>query len=353
MGTPPRVYNLAEIERALPDLDTVIASQAAAFIAYSSGRADVAPVQHLDFGNPGDYCVKSGFLKGGASFVVKVAGGGFHNNAAKGLPTYDGCMLVFSQTTGLLEGLLLDKGYLTDLRTAAACALAARVLAPADLECIGVVGTGIQCRWQLRLLRAATRCRRVLICGRSAAKLDAAKRDVERGWPEDGGGAGGGFRVETTRDVADVCRRCRLIVTTTSAKAPVLTAAHAAMLRPGTHITAMGSDGIGKQELDAAVLARAAVVVADSREQCCSFGEVSHALAAGALARAAVRELGELVSGAGGANGDAAAARGREGISIFDSTGVAVQDVAVAELAFNTLERRGGGGSGAGAASRL
>ena len=320
----------------------------------------VAPVQHLDFGNPGDYCVKSGFIKDGASFVVKVAGGGFHNNTAKGLPTGEGVMLVFNQITGLLEGLLLDKGFLTDLRTAAAGALAARVLAPADLECIGVVGTGVQCRWQLRLLRAATKCRDVLICGRSPEKLAAAKRDIERGWPGDdvgdssgggGGGGDGGFRVETTQDVADVARRCRLIITCTSAKTPVLTAAHAALLRPGTHVTAMGSDGLGKQEVAVEVLARATVVVADSRDQCCAFGETSHALAAGVITKDVVRELGELVTANGEANDAAAAIRG--GISVFDSTGVAVQDVAVAEMAFHALANEGGGGSGSGAAPRL
>eukprot|EP00729_Bicosta_minor_P013633 gene13633-6802_t len=242
----------------------VINAMAEAFISYSKGQCEVAPVQHLQFNGEesGDFCVKSGFVKGGGHMVVKIAGGGFPGYGSSGL------MAVFSQTTGVLDGILLDNGWLTDLRTAAAGALFAKHLAPKDVSAIGVLGTGVQARFQLLLLKEVTECRRVVLWGRRQEGRDSCAADLAKL----------GYDVTTTESVGDVTAQCNLIVTVTSSTEALIKEEHA--LLPGTHINAFGSDGVGKQELDASVLARADLVVADSLEQCCAFGEVSHAVAA-------------------------------------------------------------------------
>ena len=253
--------------------------------------------------------------------MVKVASG-FPGNAALDLSTSSGAMLLFSQRTGHLQGVLNDEGWLTDLRTAAAGAVAARYLAPKAVTAIGLVGTGMQARFQASLLKHVTSCRRVVLWGRTESKIAACRDDLERD----------GFTVTTTTDVNAVVEQCNLIVTTTSARAPLITRA----FLPGTHVTAMGSDGLGKQEIDGAVVAavqrEGGLLVADSKAQCLAFGEISHAVAAGegagagaAVDETLVIELGDLINRpelhrGGGPGGD-----DDMRVTIFDSTGVAAQ----------------------------
>ena len=341
----PRVFTLAQIQAALAHDPQSSAAQVVdaieqCFVNMSSGRATVAPVVHLGPFDPtgalvNDACVKCGFVNadaGGEHFVVKIASGGFAHNRERGLPTADGLMVVFSQTTGMLEGLLLDQGYLTDLRTAAAGAVAARYLAPPDLQCIGVLGSGIQARFQVRLLASVTACRNVVMWGRSPERTREACADVEA--------MGLGFSCRAVGSAAEVAAQSRLIVTTTSSKKFLLRRRD---VRPGTHITAVGADGIGKQELDPAIVGDADVVVADSRRQCVEFGELSHAVTAGLLVDANVIELGAFISGAR-VKGSQNLRRQRDDmrITVFDSTGVGIQDVAISSLVLKKLVAHGG-----------
>lgn len=122
---------------------------------------------------PGDVHLKYGYIQGDAYYVIKIASG-FYENQKLGLPSSNGLMLLFCQKTGELLSILLDEGYLTDLRTATAGAIAAKYLAPRKVNCIGIVGTGTQARLQLRNLKRITDCRNVIVWGPHKQELDPA-----------------------------------------------------------------------------------------------------------------------------------------------------------------------------------
>jgi ornithine cyclodeaminase len=309
------VIELPEIRRALEGLD-VLPLIERGFVAYSEGRAVVPPVGELIL-DEGETHIKYGFIRGEPWYVIKIASG-FYKNPERGLPSGDGMMLLFSQSTGEPVATLLDRGHLTDVRTAAAGAIGARYLAPGHVERIGIAGTGVQARVQLRHLKPITECRSVLAWGRSEDKLEAYRRDVEAE----------GFDVALTRDPADLGATCQLIVTTTPATEPLLRADD---IRPGTHITAIGSDAPHKQELDPGILSRASLVVADSRAQCRERGEIARALDAGAISPDQVSELGDVIAGR------APRRTSDDQITVFDSTGVAVQDIQIASAVARAL----------------
>jgi ornithine cyclodeaminase len=314
-----QIYTLTQIKQAVTGLDLSQAIEEG-FIAYSEGRVVVPPVGELIFEKPpGDTHIKYGYIKGDPFFVIKIASG-FYENPALGLPSGSGLMLVFSQTTGIVESILLDEGFLTDLRTALAGRIAAKYLAPRKINCIGVVGTGIQARMQVDYLKTVTPCRKVLAWGRHPEHLQAYKKDMEQL----------GFYVRTTQEIQTVGDSCNLIVTTTPAREPLLSIDH---IRPGTHITAMGSDTADKQELDAAILSRADCVVADSIAQCGQRGEIHKALDAGLLRIENVVELGQVIR-------DKTLGRTSNAqITVADLTGVAVQDVQIAAAVVQALQK--------------
>jgi ornithine cyclodeaminase len=303
-----RIVELEEIQGVLEGLD-VLPLIEEGFVAYSEGRAVVPPVGELIL-DEGETHIKYGFIRGEPWYVVKIASG-FYGNPERGLPSGDGLMLLFSQHTGQTVAALLDRGHLTDVRTAAAGAIGARYLARHRVERIGVAGTGVQARLQVQHLEPVTDCRSVLAWGRSDERLAAYRRDLEAR----------GFDVAVTKDPAELGASCDLIVTTTPATEPVLGADD---IRPGTHISAIGSDAPHKQELDPGILARASLVVADSRSQCRERGEIAHALDAGAISPDQVSELGEVIAGKAPRRLD------DDQITVFDSTGVAVQDIQIA-----------------------
>lgn len=155
------IIGLSEIRAALPGVD-LLAAMERAFLNYSSGKAVVPPVGELVFEEPpGDVHIKYGYVRGDGYYVVKIASG-FYHNAQLNLPSSNGLMLLFDQRSGELKAILLDEGHLTDLRTAAAGAVAARYMAPSLVHRIGIIGTGIQAEWQLRLLSGVVDCARVL-----------------------------------------------------------------------------------------------------------------------------------------------------------------------------------------------
>ncbi|MFT4538118.1 MAG: ornithine cyclodeaminase [Planctomycetota bacterium] len=312
-----RVISIESIKRALADID-VLPLIEEGFIHYSAGRAVVPPVGELELPDGGVH-IKYGFIREEPYYVIKIASG-FPSNAQHGLPTGDGLMLLFSQRTGQPVALLSDGGHLTDVRTAAAGAVAARALAPKEVKCIGVLGTGVQARMQVEYLTRTTDCRQLVAWGRNPEACGRYRSDM----------ISKGFRVEIASTPQEVAQRSRLLVTTTASVTPLLTAAD---LCPGTHINAIGSDTPAKQELAADALARADIVVADSRSQCELRGEIARASEAGALDFARVIELGDLLAG------KATGRVSQDQISVFDSTGVAVQDIQIATaVAARTLD---------------
>jgi ornithine cyclodeaminase len=313
-----RVLTLDEIKAALPSVD-LTGEIEKGFVAYSRGESVVPPVGELVMQDPpGDVHIKYGYLKGGDYYVIKIASG-FHENPKLGLPSSNGMMLLFSQKTGQAEAVLLDEGYLTDVRTAVAGSIAAKYLARKGVSRIGIVGTGMQARLQLEYLAPVTDCRDVLVWGRDRKKLDAYASDM----------TSLGFTVATTKHVVDIEKTCDLIVTTTPATAPILTGS----LLPGTHVTAMGSDTHDKQELDPAVLRNADLVIADSISQCLERGEICQALKCNAIKVSDIVELGSIIAG------DIDGRTSDEQITVADLTGVAVQDIQITTAVFEIIQK--------------
>jgi ornithine cyclodeaminase len=310
-----KIIQLEQIKEVLPSIDLLPAIEEG-FAAYSAGAAVVPPVGELLL-DGGDVHIKYGYLKEDKYYVIKIASG-FYGNPELGLPSGNGMMLLFDQKTGEPVSILLDEGHLTDVRTAVAGAIAAKYLAPQNIERIGVVGTGIQARLQLLYLAPLTDCRDVIVWGRGDEQLSRYAGDMK----------GHGFSVETTREAVDIMKSCNLIVTNTPSVAPLLDSSG---LRAGTHITAVGSDTPQKQELDPAILERADLVVADSISQCLVRGEIHKAIESGHITKDGLVELGDIIAGK---------APGRESddqITVADLTGVAVQDMEIASAVYEAL----------------
>lgn len=310
-----RILTLPEIQVLLPEVELVSEIENG-FVAYSEGRSVVPPVGELIMADPpGDVHIKYGYIRGDDHYVVKIASG-FYENVALNLPSSNGMMLLFSQRTGAPVAVLLDEGYLTDVRTAVAGAIAARYLAPSDVARIGIIGTGQQARLQLQYLQQVTDCREVLAWGRSSDKLAQYQQAMQKA----------GFNVAVTRNADQVLQTCTLIVTTTASESPILE--NADPLRSGTHITAMGSDTHRKRELSGDIMQAADVLVADSIQQCRERGEIHQALKDGVIAESGLVELGNIISGA---------EKGRTSeaeVTVADLTGVAVQDIQIATAIF-------------------
>lgn len=309
-----KIMRLEEIKSILGTLDVLPAIEAG-FAAYSKGDAVIPPVAEMLFDKPpGDVHIKYGYLRDDDFYVIKIASG-FYDNPKLGLSSSNGLMLLFSQKTGQLQCVLLDEGHLTDVRTAAAGAVAAKYLAPPDVKRIGILGAGIQGRLQVEYLKAVTPCRAVMVWGMHQDELDLYKTEM----------TAKGYVVETTLHAAEVAAACNLIVTVTPSQTPLLQAGD---IRPGTHITAVGSDTPEKQELDSAILDLADVVVGDSLVQCRQRGEIYRAIRSEAITPDEPVELGSIIAG------QRAGRVSDTQITVADLTGVAVQDIQISKLVY-------------------
>ncbi|MBN3785790.1 ornithine cyclodeaminase family protein [Burkholderia sp. Ac-20353] len=296
------------------DADRAVRMIEKGFIAYSRKAVLVPPIQNFYFAAAnGDCCIKSAYVEGAETFAVKVSAG-FYNNPASGLPTNSGLVMIFSAKTGEPVGLLQDGGWLTSVRTAIAGQLAARVLAPRNVRGIGIIGTGDQARFQLEYLKPVTTCREVHAWGPDAEQGERFVADM----------SAQGFNVRFHDTPEPVARNANLIVTATPSREALL---KSEWISAGTHITAVGADGPGKQELDAEIVARAGVIVVDSIEQCSKYGEISHALSDGQITPDVLRELGDVLGQGGRARDDSDEIQ----ITVADLTGVAVQDAQIAD----------------------
>lgn len=314
-----KTYSLKQIKTVIQSLKLSDAI-AQGFVAYSQGKAVVPPVGELVFDNPpGDTHIKYGYIQGKETYVVKIASG-FYENHNLGLSSGSGLMLVFSQKTGFLKTILLDDGYLTNVRTAVAGQICAKYLAPSNIRGIGVLGTGIQAKMQVEYLSPITPCKNIFVWGRTLEHVEKYKTDMETM----------GFHVTPMDSPAAVAGKCNLIITTTPSETPLLSATD---IRPGTHITAMGSDTPEKQELARQVLQKADIVVADSISQCRQRGEISQALKGGSIDETDIMELGNVIQ-----NPHQVKRIGKS-ISVADLTGVAVQDVQIATAVCKAFEQ--------------
>lgn len=308
-------------QRIMEAVDEEVALQASrrAFRALAEGEVTLPRPLGMEIaGVRGEIHVKGAHLRGAPVFALKVATG-FYDNVERGLPVGSGLFLVFDATTGFPRALLRDDGFLTDLRTGAAGALATSLLAPERVERLAVVGTGVQARFQLRAISRVVEIGEVRAWSPDPEHVRDYAREMEEslGLPVHGAG-----ECRAAVEGADV------VVTVTPARQPVV---ESRWVEDHATVVAVGSDGPDKQELDVDLLARADKVVVDHPEQCAELGELHHALAAGVLERGDVHAtLGEVLTGR------RAGREGRE-LVVCDLTGVGAQDAAVAEAAWERL----------------
>ena len=310
------ILNEAELRSCVRLDEAAVACVEDAFRALAGGAVVMPPILRLDIGeHRGEVDVKTAYVPGFDSFALKISPG-FFDNPKLGLPSVNGLMVLLSARTGLVEAVLLDNGYLTDVRTAAASAVAARALARPDARTAAVLGAGVQARLQLEALTLVRPIEAAFVWARDPARAEACALEMRERL---------GFPVTARQSLADAIAEADIVVTTTPSVEPLL---RAAMLCPGQHVTAMGSDAEHKNELAPDVIAHADLFVCDRRSQSATLGELHHALAAGAVsADTRFPELGEILTGQ--ANGRA----GPDQITVCDLTGTGVQDTAIATLA--------------------
>jgi ectoine utilization protein EutC len=300
-----------------------IVAVADAFIRLVEGNVTVPPILRVDIPeNNGEVDIKTAYIQGLDSFAIKVASG-FFGNPRLGLPTGSGLMILISAKTGFPEALLLDNGYLTNVRTGAAGAIAARHLARKDTKIAGVIGSGTQARYQMRALKLVRDFQRLLVYSIDPDKtsyIEEMKQVLN-------------LEVVSLDNPEEVVRTSDVVVTATPSHEPYL---KPEWLSPGLHITCMGSDAETKQELYADVFAHANVVACDRKSQCFRLGELHHALDEGILSQEDdIIELGEFVAG------KRPGRQREEEITICDLTGVGVQDTAIALLAYRKAMEKG------------
>lgn len=284
----------------------------AAFAALASGDVVMPPILSMNLpAAHGEVDVKTAYIPGFDGFAIKVSPG-FFDNPRLGLPSLNGLMILFCAKTGLVQSLFLDNGYLTDIRTAAAGAVAARHLAPPDVHTAGVIGTGVQARLQMQAAHLVRPFKRLLVHGRNMDKARACAADLS---------ALLGVEAQAHDSAEAVVRASQLVVTTTPSQVPLI---RAEWLHPQLHITAMGSDQAGKCEIDPRALIAADAYICDRVSQCEIMGELAAAQAAGLWTKARPAELGQVIGA------PHLGRRSAQDITICDLTGTGVQDTAIA-----------------------
>lgn len=312
-----RLLRAQDVRALLTPADALEAVRGA-FVRLARGEATLPPI--MDFAFPdGEAHVKGAWLSGDPYWSVKAATG-FYANPQRGLPSASGVSLILSALDGQLAAVVIDGGLLTELRTAAAGALAASLLARAELEQVCVVGAGGQARFQVEALLGVRRPRRIVVWARRAQRARDCAADLAQRF---------GVEAVGVAELEPAVRGSDLVVTVTPASAPLV---RAGWLRPGAHLTAVGADLPGKQEVEAAVLGAADLVVADHPPAAAVNGELQHALAAGVVALADVVALGALP-----------ARTSPDQVTVCDLVGVGVQDAAVAGLVAARAVEQGAG----------
>lgn len=303
------ILDLNDIMSLVDEID-VIAAMRHAFVAYSKGHAIVPPVGELIFTDPpGDVHIKYGYIRHQDYYVVKIASG-FYNNPQIGVASGQGLMLLFKQATGELATILLDDGYLTNLRTVGAAALAVDTFASRKGADVGIIGTGAIAKMQIEILQRLELGARFWLWGRSDKKAKELKDAL-----------GDAYNIRIAATCAEVVSQAEVIITTTPSESPLIQADE---VKEGTLIIAIGSDTEHKQELAGELLKKADLVIADSIAQSNSRGEVYQAVKSGRIDESKAVEFGVALQDTDQYK------LGASQITIIDLTGVAVQDIMIA-----------------------
>ena len=324
---PIYIINENELKSIVKLDQSVIEAIETGFSELQKGNATVPPIMMIPVPEKaGEVDVKSAYIKGITRMAIKVASGFFENNKL-GLPSASGQMLVLSSETGYLDGVLLDNGYLTQVRTGAAGAVAAKFLAPKNAENVGVIGSGTQARFQMRALSLVRDIKTIRMFSLDSDEVrDQYVEDMRKEL---------GIEVIKAADAEEVVRKSSVVVTTTPARKGYI---KAEWLHPGLHITAMGCDTEEKQELESAVLGKADVLACDLKSQVFRLGEIRSGIKDGVITEdSPIRELGEMI------NAVKSGRESEEQITVCDLTGVGVQDTMIAIKAYDLAVQKGMG----------
>ena len=317
-----RIVSLAEIQAAIAP-EAAIEAVRAGFIAHAKGLVHCPEPMQIVFRDDrdehhGECHVKSATWEGLPYAAVKIASGSYRN-AARGLPGAGGMIVLISSDTGLPEAILHDECWLTNVRTAAAGALAAGLQPVSKDATLGVIGTGTQAEMQATMISAHLGLRAVSVWGRNPDKA-AALCDRLRA---------GGLVATPMGAVREVCHSSAILVTTTPATRPVVQLEDV----PETlHIVAVGADTPGKTELDPRILGKAHTIVTDAHQECLSNSDFGAAVRAGEIAEDCDRSFGEML-----ALDEPDPRMAQDGISVVDLTGMGVQDLAIAQMVLSGL----------------
>ena len=288
-----------------------------AFKNLAQGKTTMPPILRLDIEKyHGETDVKAAYIEGLDSYAVKVASA-FFNNPKLGLQSSTGLMILLDSQTGFIKSVLLDKGYLTDVRTAIAGAIAAKHLSNHDSTRAGIIGAGLQAKLQLEALTLVRKINIAYIWSRDSTKTNKFVEQIKDL----------NITLEVCSSAEEVLQKSEIVVTTTPSKSPLI---KSNWLKKGLHITAMGSDAEQKNELDPVIIKQCDLYVPDSVSQTAILGELHHALEKNIVSSDYnYDELGNVIlnSNLGRKN--------KDDITVCDLTGTGVQDTVIARHAFN------------------
>ena len=315
------ILNSSEIKKCVQLNAQLIPIIEDAFKSLSLGKTTMPPILRLDIEKyHGESDVKAAYIDGLDSYAIKVASG-FFNNPNLGLPSSNGLMILLDSKTGMLKSVLLDKGYLTDVRTAIAGAIAAKHLSNPESSNVGIIGAGIQAKMQLEALLLVRNIKTAYIWSRDSKKTNKFVQNIKDKI---------NIKIIACESPEQTVNLSEILITCTPSKSPII---KSEWLKKGLHITAMGSDAEMKNELDPKIIKDCDYYIPDSQSQTSILGELNHAIKAGLVsAEKKYNELGSVII-----NPDLGR-RNINDVTVADLTGTGVQDTAITRHTFKLSE---------------
>ena len=297
-----------------------------AFKSLALGKTTMPPILRLDIEKyHGESDVKAAYIDGLDSYAIKVASG-FFNNPNLGLPSSNGLMILLDSKTGVLKSVLLDKGYLTDVRTAIAGAIAAKHLSNPESSNVGIIGAGIQAKMQLEALLLVRNIKTAYIWSRDSKKTNTFVKNIKDKI---------NIKIIACESPEQTVNLSEILITCTPSKSPII---KSEWLKKGLHITAMGSDAEMKNELDPKIIKDCDYYIPDSQSQTSILGELNHAIKAGLVsAEKKYNELGSVIINSN------LGRRNINDVTVADLTGTGVQDTAIARHTYKISANKGFG----------
>ena len=320
------VLNSSEIKNCVQLNGQLIPIIEDAFKSLALGKTTMPPILRLDIEKyHGESDVKAAYIDGLDSYAIKVASG-FFNNPNLGLPSSNGLMILLDSKTGVLKSVLLDKGYLTDVRTAIAGAIAAKHLSNPESSNVGIIGAGIQAKMQLEALLLVRNIKTAYIWSRDSKKTNTFVQNIKDKI---------NIKINACESPEETVNLSEILITCTPSKSPII---KSEWLKKGLHITAMGSDAEMKNELDPKIIKDCDYYIPDSQSQTSILGELNHAIKAGLIsAEKKYNELGSVIINSN------LGRRNINDVTVADLTGTGVQDTAIARYTYKISADKGFG----------